>query len=227
MRRCTVMAAFVAAMASPAMAQFGTPGSTPVREKIVGNLVSAEGAPTPGANDQVGVFFANNLVGAYTFPDTSTSFTLTIFGDNPATEAVEGPKAGERVEFRYFDASANATRTDLRVENLTGEAFNYRYAGENNPIPDGLPIPIDLTPTRNLNIRIGATNNSGGGGAGGDREKYDVDGNGKIDSADAAMVLRLVIGGGRGLSDAVIEAADVNDDSVVNTRDAIEILRQR
>lgn len=214
---------------APLLAQFGTPGSTNVREKIVGRLLSAEGAPTVAASDQLGAFFNNQLVGAVTFTGTDNQFSLTIYGDVPTTTQVEGPRAGQAVQFRFFDASANATRTDVRVENLEGEAFNYRYAGELNAFPDGLPIPIDLTPVRELNMRVGVTSGGGGGGGGGgaDRDKYDVDGNDRIDEADAAMVLRLVIGGGRGLSESEVEAADVNGDSAVNTLDAIEIMRNR
>lgn len=229
MRWRVMMAGGAAAMAgaSAAYGQFGTPGSTQVREKIVGKLLSAEGAPTPASNDQLGVFFKNSLVGAYTFPDTKTDFSVTIFGDDLTTTAVEGPKTGEKVEFRFFDSSANATRTDLRVENLDGEAFNYRYAGEVAALPGGLPIPIDLTPTRSLNVRVGVTETPGTGGPGDDREKYDVDGNGKIDTADAAMVLRMVIGARRGLSDDEVDAADVNGDTRVDTQDAIEVMRNR
>ncbi|MBL8746472.1 MAG: dockerin type I repeat-containing protein [Phycisphaerae bacterium] len=221
-----LLALMTGALTPSALAQFGTPGSTNVKEKIVGKLLSAEGAPTPAASDQIGVFFKNSLVGAFTFADSQTDFTLTIFGDNPSTTAIEGPKAGEKVEFRFYDASANVTRTDVRVENLQGEAFNYRYAGEENLIPDGLPIPIDLTPTRNLNLRVGAAQ-SGGGGSGNDRAKYDVDGNGTIDEADAAMVLRMVIGARRGLTDDQLEAADVNGDSKVDTNDAIAVMQNR
>lgn len=217
----------VGMMGSSALAQFGTAGSTPVREKLIGKLLSADGAPTVASNDQLGVFFKNSLVGSVTFPDTKTDFAVTIFGDDPATTPVEGPKIGEKVDFRFYDSSANAIRTDLRVENTDGEAFNYRYAGEAAVLPGGLPIPIDLTPTRFLNVRIGATDSPGPGGPGDDRDKFDVDGNGKINAADAAMVLRLVLGARRGLSDDQIDAADVNGDTRVDTQDAIEILRNR
>lgn len=222
-----VMAAFIAGgIASPALAQFGTPGSTNVKEKLVGKLLSAAGAPTPASGDQIGVFFKSNLCGAFTFSSASTDFTFTIFGDNLTTTAVEGPTKGDKVEFRFYDQSANATRTDMRVENLAGEAFNYTYDGVLSTVPDGLPIPIDLTPTRTLNLRVGVTQ-GGGGGAGDNRKKYDVDGNGTIDEADVAMVLRMVIGARRGLSDDEIAAADVTGDSKVDTNDAIAVMRNR
>lgn len=223
---CGAAAAVI--VAGSAFGQFGTPGSTKVREKLVGKLLSATGAPTPAAGDQIGVFFKGNLVGAHAYTGTATDFSLTIYGDDPTTTAVEGPKAGEKVEFKFYDASANATRTDLRVENPEGEVFNYKYGGELIAFPDGLPIPIDLTPTRNLNLRIGATDSGNGGDGNGDsRAKYDVDGNGKIDEADAAMVLRMVIGAKRGLSDDEVEAADVNGDDKVDTNDAIAVMQNR
>jgi hypothetical protein len=228
MRSGTLISGMLAAacIVSPAMAQFGVPGSTNVKEKLVGKLLSAEGAPIPGASDQVAAFFGDKLVGAFTFSDSNTDYVMTIYGDDPNTAAVEGPAAGAKIDFRFFDASANATRNDVIVENLDGEKFNYRYGGELSTIPDGLPIPIDLTPTRNLNLRVGATD-SGNGGTGDDREKYDVDGNGVIDEADAAMVLRMVIGARRGLSDDELAAADVNGDSRVDTNDAIAVMQNR
>lgn len=216
------------AVCATTLAQFGVPGSTRFRERITGKFLSAEGAPTPAQGDQLGVFFNNNLCGAFTF-GTTNDFSVVIYGDLPETTTlVEGPKAGQAVSFRFYDASANQTRTDLRVENLTGEAFNYRYAGEEQTIPDGIPIPIDLTPTRSLNIKIGAVSGGGGGGTGNPTDKYDIDGNGKVNTADAAMVLRIVTGGAsRGVSDAVKARADVNGDKKVDTADAIEVMRNR
>lgn len=228
MRSGRMILALLAAtvIATPAMAQFGVPGSTNVKEKLVGKMLSAQGAPAVGASDQVAAFFGDKLIGAYTFSDSKTDYVMTIYGDDPNTAAVEGPAAGAKIEFRFFDFSANAARNDVIVENLEGEKFNYRYGGELNTIPDGLPIPIDLTPTRNLNLRVGVTD-SGSGGSGDDREKYDVDGNGVIDEADAAMVLRMVIGAKRGLTDDELAAADVNEDTRVDTNDAIAVMRNR
>lgn len=225
MRRIAAIVPFV--FVAPVFAQFGTPGSTPVRERLTGRMLSAEGAPVVAQGDQLGAFVGETLCGSVTFGSTN-EFTITIFGDNTTTTIVEGPKPGEAVSFRFYDASANATRTDVRVENLTGEAFNYRYAGEASSIPDGLPIPIDLTPTRNLNMRVGATSGGGGNGTGTPKNKYDVDGNSRIDTADAAMVLRIVTGGGsRGVADEVIARADVNGDKQVTTADAIEVMQNR
>lgn len=223
-----LMSAFVVMAASDlALAQFGTPGTTNVREKITGKLLSAAGAPTPAAQDQIGAFFNNQLAGAFTFTGTSTDFSITIFGDSPSTaNTVEGPKAGQPVEFRFFDVSSNQTISGLRVETVQGEAFNYTYGGELVEIPDGLPFPIDLTPNRNLNLRIGASGGNGGGNED-PKDKYDVDANGVVDEMDAAMVLRAVIGARRSLSDDELARIDVNEDERVDTADAIEILRNR
>lgn len=229
-RVCGSAAVLASLLASgQAFGQFGTPGSTNVRERLTGNLLSAEGAPTVASGDQLGAFFNDQIVGLASFT-SGNGFSIVIYGDNPATTAVvEGPRAGQAVQFRFFDASANQTRTDLRVENLEGEAFNYRYGGEEITIPDGIPIPIDLTPTRNLNIRLGVSSGGGGGGGGDDdpKAKYDVDGNDRVDSADAAMILRIVTGVSRGISDEVRERADVTGDNRIDTSDAIEVMQNR
>lgn len=221
----TSAAVVLLALASPALAQFGTPASTPIAERLAGKLLSAEGAPTVAAGDQLGAFFNNQLVGLATFASTDNAFSFKIYGDVASTTAVEGPREGQAVTFRFYDASTNSTRTDLRVENLEGEPFSYRYAGT-----EGAPVglPIDLTPTRTLNIKIGATSTGGGGNGGGTpTNKYDVDASGKVDTADAAMVLRIVTGGARGVSDETRARADVTGDRKVDTADAIEIMRNR
>lgn len=209
-------------------AQFGQPGSTNVRERITGDLLSAAGAPTPASGDELGVFFnGTTLVGRYFFGDSSTSYELVIFGDIPTTTLVEGPSPGDQVEIRFYDQSANQTRNDVRVENLSGEVFAYRYAGEEIPNFDGLPIPIDVTPTRELNLRVGATSGGDGDGDGDPVNDYDVDANGKVNTADAAMVLRLVTGGVRNASEALVSRADVNGDGSVTTSDAIAVMQNR
>ena len=214
-------------LAAPCAAQFGTPAATTIRERLTGQFLSAEGAPAPAQGDQIGVFFNNTAVGVFPFNSDSRSFSVVVYGDNPDTPAVEGPRVGQTVTFRFYDASTNSTRTDVRAENTEGEPFNYRYNGQFVfEIPG---VPIDLTPTRTLNLRLGATQGGGGGGGGGGdaANKYDVDANGKVDTADAAAVLRVVLGGGRGLSDDTIERADVTGDDQVTTADAIEVMRNR
>ena len=209
-----------------ATAQFDTPLATSVRERIAGELLQAEGAPTPEPGDQLGAFFAGELVGAFTFTSQTVGkqFSLTIYGDDPATTQNDGPSLGASIEFRFYDSSTNDVRTDLRIENLSGEPFNYRYGGEE--VPDGfegLPLPIDLTPTLALNLRLGAVPLD----AAESSLNYDVNGDGKISTRDAALVLRMVSGASRGLSADEIRRADVNADGVVNTTDAIEILTNR
>lgn len=218
-------------LATPsARAQFEQPGQSSVRERLTGEMLSAEGAPTPEAGDQVAAFFQGEVVGLFTFTSETSGrqFSFVVFGDNPSTSEVDGPRQGDRVEFRFFDSSANQVRTDIRVENTQGEAFNYRYGGEEvPPILDDLPIPIDLTPTRNINLRLGVQPGGGGGGGGEPSGDFDVNGDGTVDKRDAALVLRIISGASRGVSSSVVARADVNGDGVVNTQDAIDILRNR
>ncbi len=231
----SVAAAIVAGVGvtGTALGQFDVPASSSVREKIVGQFLSADGAPSPASGDQIGAFAGGKVVGLFSFTGevASREFTITIFGDLPATsDVVEGAKLNEAVTFRFFDASANAERTDVVVETTGGERFNYKFAGEEAPpILDDLPIPIDLTPTRTLNLRVGVAT-GGGNGDGGSTDpagKYDIDGNGKVEVADAALVLRIVTGSTRGLGKDAIGRADVTGDGVVSTADAIEILQNR
>lgn len=229
----SALAALVAgaALCAPALAQFDVPASTSVRERITGNLLSAEGAPNPEPGDQIGAFTGDQIAGLFTFSsDSAREFSVVIYGDVASTTGVvEGAKRNEAVTFRFYDLSANTARTDVVVETTNGERFNYRYAGEEVPPLDDLPIPIDLTPTRNLNLRVGVTGNGGGGGGGDDEpvNDFDVDGNGKVEVKDAALVLRIVTGATRGLSDEVIGRADVDGDQNVTTSDAIAILQFR
>ena len=225
-RRSNLACALACLITGSASAQFDSPLATPVRERIAGELLRAEDAPTPEPGDQLGAFFAGELVGAFTFTSQTvgTQFSLTIYGDDPATSQSEGPRLGASIEFRFFDSSTNDERTDLRLENLGGEPFNYRYGGEE--VPDGfegLPLPIDFTPTLALNLRLGAAPLESVESS----LNYDVNGDGKVSTRDAALVLRMVSGASRGLTADEIRRADVNADGVVNTTDAIEILTNR
>lgn len=234
-RRVLLVVAVGASLLSPsrsAMAQFDVPAATVVREKITGQFLSAEGAPAPEAGDQIGAFVGEQVVGLYSFSgETATrEFVIIIYGDVQSTnDVVEGAKRNAAVTFRFFDSSANTERTDVVVESPNGERFNYKYAGEEvPPVLEDLPIPIDLTPTRTLNLRVGVTTGGGGGGGDGDPvDKYDVDGNGKVEVSDAAMVLRVVTGSTRGISAEALERADINGDGIVSSADAIEILQNR
>ncbi len=219
-------------LSAPALAQFDVPASTAVREKITGQLLSAEGAPAPEAGDQIGAFVGDQVVGLFSFTgETATrEFVIVIYGDLQNTnDVVEGAKRNQVITFRFFDSSANTDRTDVVVEAPNGERFTYKYAGEEvPPILDDLPIPIDLTPTRTLNLRVGVTGGNGGDGGDGDPvNRFDVDGNGRVQVRDAAIVLRIVTGATRGLSEDSLGRADVNDDGVVSTADAIEVLQNR
>ena len=252
--------------ASPtAWGQFGTPGSTQFRERIVGDYLPGASGPQPEEGDQIGAFFQDQLAGVYTFPDGNRAFSVTIFGDDPESpDVTEGPRAGQRVQFRYFDVSTNEV-VDLTVVNRQGEAFNFTFQGvEVIEVPG---LPLDFTPVRQFDVRAspgggdgdgGGTGGGGGGdgGGGGAPGNPDINRDGDVNTRDAAIVLRFIAGGGvqpgstrfRDLGimisggsgtapdpgDAVMISADelgnrcdVDGDGDIDTRDAVEILKQR
>lgn len=225
-QRCWWVAVVSALLgAQGALAQFTAPSPSPVRERLNGVLNSASGAPAPEAGDQLAVFAAERLIGLHTFTSgqsNNRSFSMLVFGDNPDTQAVEGPASGARMAFRFYDSSTNETRTDVGARNPQGESLNLTFQGE---LVIELPgVPLDLTPTREVNALLGVT---GGGGGGGSGINYDVDGDGAVTKRDAALVLRIVLGARRGVAADVIGRADVNGDGAVTTDDAIEVLRNR
>ncbi len=227
--------ALVAAVTTQtASAQFGVPGSTPVRERVVGVVISDEGFPVPESGDQIGAFDGTLLVGRFVFGTDSgtgddalgpTEFDILIFGDNPTTSSQDGARQEAVISFKFFDAGTE-TETNMRVQNGSGERAVYRYRGEEVPPIDFLPI--DLTPTRSFNLRL--TDSAGGGdGGGGDGETddFDVNGDGAINNDDVVLVLRAVSGGEMTMTDEQLARADVNGDNLVNTQDAILIMRNK
>jgi len=230
-RQAVAAACAILGLAFAAHAQFGTPSSTQIRERVTGAVLLAEGEAEPDVGDQVGAFFNNEIVGVFAFTSATGTeeFSLLVFGDDPATTTVEGPRRGQVVQIRYFDSSTDTDRTDVRLENSQGEGVTYRYGGEElPPLPIDLP-GLDLTPTRSLNLRIGVEAGDGGDGDGdGDSGiAYDVDNNGKVDTHDAAMVLRIIVGASSAVPDDVLDRADVNEDNLVNTQDVVEIIRNQ
>mgnify|MGYP006274330893 FL=1 len=74
------------AVASPG---FGDPIETPVQERLVGELIAGQGAPTQQVGDQIGAFFNDELVGAFTIDDPSNlSFSFIVSGDDPDTTTI-------------------------------------------------------------------------------------------------------------------------------------------
>lgn len=193
--------------------QFNSPVTTNVRERVAGTVLTGEEGPTPEAGDEIGAFFGNTVVGRYVLGSGSgpaNQFSIIVYGDNLTTgTVVEGPRSGQAVTFRFFDNSRNTVLTNVRVENTDGEPFNYVYAGAELP-PIDLPVPIDLTPTRNLNLRVGVAPSNGGNNGGEDGLRGDVNGDGKVNSEDAALILRAVISGQTTVSSTATSATGTN-----------------
>ncbi len=187
-------------LVAPVMGQITEPGPTTVRERIIGQLVALTGTPEPAAGDMLGAFFDTDKVcGRFVFTGTTVSrnVSILIYGDLTTTSGVkEGPSRNQRVTFKFFDASSNQTLAVQVLSKPGGEVFNYTYQGtEVPPLPIELP-GLDLTPSRDLDFRIGDSGGDGGGnGGGGTTNRYDIDGDGKVTSADAALILRQVSGG--------------------------------
>lgn len=191
-----VPSAAVLAAATPALAQFDAPVASNVRERVTGSLLRTNDGPQPEAGDQIAAFFGDRIVGRFVVGSDNTpvnQFAMLVYGDVPNTTAVEGVPVGQRVTVKFFDISANRVLDNARFENTAGEAFNYVYSGQQLP-PIDLPGGIDLTPTRNLNVRLGVAS-GGGGGPTTPGTRGDVNGDGKINSDDAALILRAVVSG--------------------------------
>lgn len=243
-------AALAASLGAAAAAQFGdaTP-DTNIVESLSGQLLGAEGAPTPEPGDQIGAFFGDQLLAVFTFTSTQTdplAWDMIVAGDDPETTDVkEGPGVGDVVRFRFFDSSTDMTRTDIvptRQDN--GEVITYVFRTDTPTfqlpidVPGAPPFPGAPGPNIPFNLTLGiaapddggAGGNGGGGNGGGGgsgQGNPDVNGDGRIDKRDAALVMRVMIGASRGVTQFEASRADVNNDGVVDTRDVIAILSKR
>lgn len=195
-------------LAPMALAQFGTPGATAFRERIIGAIVAGDSGLVTDEGDQLGAFFEDELIGAFTFAGSDPAFQLTIFGDDPDTPVSEGPIRGQRLTLRYFDASTNSTQ-EMEPLNGQGEVFNLTFQGiEVFEVPG---LPLDLTPSRNFDARPAGSSGGGGGGGGGGGEEppggvgTDVNGDGTTDMKDAAIILRCLGGAARAGSRAFVD----------------------
>lgn len=217
---------------STAMGQFGSSPSTPIRWDLSGEFIRSQTAPPIEQGDEIGVFFNGNLVGRLELNSaqaTSESYAdLRVFGDDPNTPEIEGPALNDIISFQYFDESTNTTLTNVRALNSNGEPVNLAYLG-GVIIP--IPIPnIPTAPSQTVNLLISAegddnNNDNGNGNGSTPTGNPDVDGDGTITSKDAAMVLRVVIGGARTMDTATVARADVNGDGIVSTTDAIAVYK--
>jgi len=240
MLRALVLTMALLLLPATAAAQFN---NTPVTDTgfawiLGGSIVRGDDAPPIEAGDQIGAFFDDTLIGFVTLTQgqasSSTYSTLFTFGDNPGTtQVVEGPVVNQTITFQYYDASTNTTLTDLRALNASGEPINLAWQGGEVLSLPGLPLPPELLTPSNLdqNLRLGAGSGDGdgdgNGGGGTTTGNPDVNNDGVVNREDAAMVLRVVVGGTRTLDEATVSRADVNGDGVVSTEDAIAILRIR
>ena len=207
--------------------------SSDVQWILSGDLTQGSGGPVFAVGDQIGVFFGETLIGVTELDPADVAAgrysELFVAGDDPETAVVEGPGQGAIIRFRYFDDSTNTVLTSVQALNSSGEAFNVAYAG--GPfIPTPFPLPIPIGESATINLRVGAAGDDGGGGGGGGGETPttgdpDVDGDGRVTRKDAALVLRVVIGGTRTLPSATVSRADVNGDGTVSTNDAIAVFR--
>lgn len=235
MLRALITIIALAAVSPVCFAQFSdqTETITGFALDISGDLVRAEGAPPIEAEDEVAAFFGDIQLGhAVLSAADAASGTyprFKVYGDNPNTSAVEGPAAGEVITFRYYDASTNTVYTDVRALNDGNEPVNYQWNGsEVIPLPIDLGIPLNETDEVTLRIGTGTgDDNSGGGGGSGQLPSGnpDVNGDGRVTKEDAALVLRVVVGGSRRMDAATVARADVNGDGTVSTDDAIAVLR--
>ncbi len=247
MRHAVIPSLLALAAAPLASAQFSFSSSPPpsnIVEGFTGELQSAEGEPAPEAGDQIGVFDGDQIIGLFTFTSESQQdlgprgYDVLAFGDDPETEEVEGPEVGDTIRFRFFDSSTNTVRTDVAALNEQGETVNVTYQGvETLQFPIDVPgaPPFPDSPTREFDLLLGGEPAEGdddddGGGSDGDGDgeapagNPDVNGDSEIDKRDAALVLRIVIGGAA-VSEDTLGRADVDGDGAVTTRDAIEVLR--
>lgn len=235
-RSATLAALCSICFAAPAAAQFTEPVQTSIRARIVGVVTSEEGAPTIDSGDEIAAIFNGEIVGLQRFgqpADGEVELSLTVFGDDPETQEVEGPPLNSVITFQFFDQSTGMTRNNVVALNTAGEVSAVRFEGEDIDlgIPDS-PLPDDLlTPVQEFDLRLtaqdGSPGDGGGGNGGGGGGNPDVNGDGVVNKRDAALVLRVLIGATRLVSQNQVAAADVNGDGAITIADAIEVIRQQ
>lgn len=219
------------ATSAPAAAQFDGPLDSPIRSRLVGVVNSDSGAPTISPGDEIAAVFNGQVVGVQRFGTTASGpvpINLTVFGDDPDTQVVEGPGQGQQITFQFYDSSTGMIRNNVVALNLAGEISIVRFEGDR--IDFDIPLPPDLlTPVQEFNFRLTEQDNSpgdgSGGGGGGGQGNPDVNDDGVIDKRDVALVLRGVIGANRALTTSQRARADVNNDGAITSADAILVIR--
>lgn len=235
--RFTLAVLICCAIPSTVYGQFDAPIPTDVRERISGDFLSGSEGPTPEQGDQIGAFFDGEIsVGFFEFDEESAQslrFSILLYGKLDQNSEGNGPARGQQIEFRYYDSSTNQTFT-LDVLNDGGEVVNFTFQGQEVPNFDipGFDFDDLLTPTRTFDLAPADSDGSGGDGDGdggnGDGGSTpagdpDVNADGVVDRRDAALVLRIVIGGPA--TSAERGRADVDGNGSITTADAVEIYR--
>ncbi len=210
---------------------------------ISGELLSADGEPAPEPGDRVrAVVAGESFEFAFSSGQSNArAFEIQIIGDDPDTEEVEGPQNGDDLSFEFFDSSRNVVRVDVAALNDAGETVSVDFEGEQSisiPIGGGdlppdfggvvreLDLILGVLPPGGIDGGGGGGNGGGGSGGGGSTGgNPDVNGDGKVDARDTAMVIRSIVAGPALRSFQQLNAADVDGNGVVNVADAIRIVR--
>lgn len=221
---------------TPAASGQADPLSPDLRERITGTVLVGDSGVVIEGGDQVRALWEGERVGSTTFTGESPdgSYSVVIAGDVVSTtDEVEGPRRGDRIEFVFFDDSRGVERP-LEPRNAQGESAVVRFEGEQSVT---VPFFGEILPERAFDLALTGDDGSDDGGGGGDdgdggdggggtpTGNPDVDGDGEVTTRDAAIVLRIVVGGRA--SQAERGRADVNGDGAVTTDDAVEVLRAR
>ena len=112
-------------------------------------LVNGTSDLTDAAGDYVDVVAAGRVVGRLPIFEGGYLMTTALFGDDPATQAIEGLEPGTALEFRFRGASADQIieytgNMDLRQLALTFGASTTAVDVFPNPFTESLQIAVEL-----------------------------------------------------------------------------------
>lgn len=112
-------------------------------------LVNGTSDLTDAAGEYVDVVAAGRVVGRLPVLEGGYLMTTALFGDDPATPAIEGLEPGASLEFQFRGTSADQTieytgNMDLRQLALTFGAAATAFAVFPNPFTESLQIAVEL-----------------------------------------------------------------------------------